>query len=203
MPSENQRIGDLVRRGVLLFSQSIPLPAPTLVSAIAAAVIAKALDLRDARISDVLGRELSLGHVPRIQPDDKELMLFYANNPLYPELAAEFEEEFLRNDFETLRRYYPLLHNALVLRREIPSLLFHEEIERRQFRKMALLYDELSRGYHEIEGDPDFEESVNRFATELLLVLSEVYEAVRDDLKDKENRAAFDIIDYIREVAFS
>lgn len=201
MNSGNQRIGDLVRRGILLFSGVAAIPAPALVAAVSAAAITKLLDIHQRRVTEILSAELTLPHISRVQPDDEQVALFFARNPVYPQLEQQFDEEIRAKNIRRLRDLYPLVHNALILQKQVPALLYHAEIEGKQYRKMALQYEQLVHGYKGIEGNPEIERVANHFAGELLEVLQDIYGAVKDELKDKKNRFAFDTIDYIIEVA--
>ena len=97
--------------------------------------------------------------------------------------------------------YYPFLYSALVLKREVPLLLFHREIEEKKFRTLAENYQSLSHGYLALEGNVEAHGQINHFASQLLEILMEVYEASKEELKNKENRFAFDWIDYIRDIS--
>jgi len=201
MPARHEKIGELVQRGVLLFSSIIPIPASGLIAAVGAAVISKILEIHERRVTEILSSELSLAHVPYLEPKDGALLEFYRNNPIYPELARAFATEIKTEDLRQLRRLYPFLYNALILKRKIPNLLFHEEIEQKRYRELAEKYEQLSQGYRGIEGKAELEKKINRFAGELLEVILEVYDAAKGQLKTKDNRFAFDLIDYIREAA--
>ena len=201
MPARHEKIGELVQRGVLLFSSIIPIPASALIGAVGAAVISKILEIHERRVTEIVSSELSLAHVPYLEPKDGALLEFYRNNPIYPELARAFATEIKTEDLRQLRRLYPFLYNALILKRKIPNLLFHEEIEQKRYRELAEKYEQLSQGYRGIEGKAELEKKINRFAGELLEVILEVYDAAKGQLKTKDNRFAFDLIDYIREAA--
>jgi hypothetical protein len=204
MPSStNQRIGELVRRGVLLFAGSVPVPGSTFIAAIAAAALSKTMDLRDSRVSEVLGRQLELPHVPYVEPDDEQLLAFYRSNPLHPRLAGSFREEIASRDCRTLREFYPWLYGALVLKRDLPAILFHSELEAGEYRQLAVKYRDLAAGYEGILGKANVDEEVDRFAGDLLQVLNEIYAAGRAELLNKQNREAFDLIDFIKEVALT
>ena len=200
MPAKNEKIGELVRRGVLLFSQAVPFPASALVAAIGAAAVSKILEIHEKRVSEILSSELTLDHISYVEPTRPALMDFYVNNPLYPELAKEFSDEISKQDERRLRSLYPFLYGALVLKREIPNLLFHREIQQKQFRKMAENYEQLSRGFHGLEGDAALYDKINHFGGELLEVLNEVYEETKKEITTEKRKFAFDVIDYIREV---
>lgn len=194
------KVGDLVRRGILLFSGITPIPAASVIAAVAAALISKTLDVHHQRVTDALSEELSLTHISYAEPDDRDLLHFYTGNPLHPDLGTEFQKEIQNQDYAFLRKYYLYLYTAFILHREIPRLLFHHEIEDRQYRKVAEEYEALSRGFAGIQGTVELKNQVNHFAMEFLEVLNAVYEAARDELKTKDNRLQFDLIDYIREV---
>ena len=200
MGSGNQKIGDLVRKGILLFSGAA-LPAPALVAAVSAAVITKVLDIHQRRVSEILSTELTLPHVSRVEPDDEQVALFFARNPVFPELEQEFDPEIRGKNIRRLRELYPLLYNALILQKQIPALLYHSEIESKQYRKMAFQYEELVHGYKSIQASADAGSRISHFAADLYEVLSGAYAAARDELKDKKNRFAFDTIVYILEIA--
>ncbi len=190
-----------MQRGVLLFSSIIPIPASALIGAVGAAVISKILEIRKRRVIEILSSELGLAHVPYLEPKDESLLDFYRKNPLYPELAHAFATEIGAEDLRPLRRLYPFLYNALILKRKIPNLLFHEEIEQKRYRELAEKYEQLSLGYRGIEGNAELERKINRFAGELLELILEVYDAAKGQFKTKGNRFAFDLIDFIREAA--
>ena len=189
-----------MRKGILLFSGSL-LPAPTLVAAVSAAVITKVLDIHQRRVSEILSEELTLPHISRVEPDDEQIALFFARNPVFPELEQEFDPEIRGKNIRRLRELYPFVYNALILQKQIPALLYHSEIEAGQYRKMAFQYEELVHGYKGIQATADAGSKISHFAADLYEVLSEAYAASRDELKNKNNRFAFDTIDYILEVA--
>lgn len=199
--SDHERIGSLVRRGILLFAGYAPFPCSSLIAAVAAAVLTKTLDVADRRVSEALSRELELQHIPYVEPGHAQLLDFYARNPVYPDLAAEFRLEITARDLRSLSDWYPYLYSALILKRSIPALLFHKEIEEHRYRQLAVRYKELSQGYAAIGGKPEVEEEINHFAGELMEVLNEAYGAAREELINKDNREVFDLIDYIKEVA--
>jgi hypothetical protein len=201
MPSSNERIGAIIQQGITIFSRFVPFTASTLVSAIAAAVLTKILDQHEKRVSEVLSIELSASHVPYLNPDDTELLAFYEKNFLFPELRAQFEAELSSEDLPRLRQLYPYLYAALILKRQLPQVLFHREIEQKKFRDLALAYEELSRGYTAIEADGEFESNVNHFAGELLVVLDAAYEEFRKANKNPKHETIYDIIDLVREIA--
>ena len=203
MARANDRVASLIERGILLFSEIVPFPAANLVAAVAAGAISKIAEIHSRRVSEILSAELTLRHIPYVEPSDSSLLSFYKKNVLYSQLASEFAKEIENHDTRGLRRWYPFLYNALILKRQVPALLFHREIEEHRYRDLAESYANLSLGYERIEGDTKVEEDINRFAAELLEVLGEVYESARDELKNKENRLAFDLIDYIREASTS
>jgi hypothetical protein len=196
-------IGEVVRQRLLLFSKGIPIPAVNLVSAIAAAVLSKTLEVHQKRVSEALSQEIRLQHISYVQPDNKELLNFYNKNPIIPELAKEFEKEIKQKGWKSLRKYYPYLYSALVLKLEIPTLLFHQEIEQGEFRKMAIQYEQLARGYAAIEGKPALHRKINRFARQLLEVILEAYDTARKELPRNKNAIAYEILDLIREIASS
>ncbi len=200
MPSRNERIGSLLQQGVLLFSRIIPFPASTLVAAIGAAVLTKILEQHENRVSEVLSIDLSAGHIPYVNPNDEELLAFYENNFLFPELKTEFDSEINSKNMERLRQLFPFLYLALVLQRQLPSLLFHQEIEQKQYRDLAIQYEQLSRGYTTIEGSTEIKSNINHFASELLEVLTAAYEAIKKEKKGKENEIIFDLMDSILEI---
>lgn len=199
--SRYEKIGPIVQQGILLFSQVMPFPAAPLIAAIAAAILSKGFELKEKRVSEVLSYELRLQHVAYIEPDDAELLRFFKNNPLFPELAGQFATEIENGDIGRLRAWYPYLYSVLILKRQIPAILFHEALEQRNYRTVAEEYEQLSVGFKTIEGEVDLHLRINRFAAELLEVLNEVYEAVKEETENERNRLAFEIIDYIREVA--
>jgi len=201
MPDKIDRIGEVVRHGVLLLARVAPIPSPALVSAIGAAVISKIIDLHQRRVSEILSIELSLGHVSAIEPDSEALLAFFAENPIYPELAAQFHNEIRAGDFDYLRSFYPYIYGILILKRRLPALLFHAELEQKQYRKAAEKYAVLSKGYDSIQGDSEVENLINHVGSDLFEVINEAYEAVKDELRNKENQFVFEVIDYIREVA--
>lgn len=201
MAEQYGKVGDLVRRGILLLSGLTPIPAASVIAAVAAALVSKALDVHHQRVTQALSEELSLTHISYAEPDDTDLLHFYSRNPLYPEMAVVFQKEIQEEDYAFLRRYYLYLYAALILQRDIPVLLFHQEIVGKQYRKVAEEYEALSRGFIKIQGTVELKNQVNRFAAEFLEVLNAAYEAARDELKTNDNRLQFDIIDYIREVA--
>ena len=210
MPTSRfENIGAIIRQGVVLFARVVPIPAPALVGAIGAAAITKILEAREDRISEALSSELTLPHLSYLEPDDAELTQFYAANSIYPALAREFEQELKaearpaepRPGLESLRRWYPYLYSALILKRQIPALLFHQQIEAQQYRLLAQKHEQLSHGFLEISGDSNLNASIDGYGSEVWSVINAVYEAARDELKTKTNQLAFDIIDYILEVA--
>jgi hypothetical protein len=197
---EKEKIGELVRRGVLLFAQAVPFPSSTLVAAIGAAVVSKIVDLRRKRISEILSSELTLNHISYVEPHKKALLDFYGRNPLYPELAGEFAPEIKAQDIGRLRAVYPYLYSALVLKRKVPVIFFHQEMEHKKYREMAEKYERIAEGFEGIQGDAKLRDQINHFGGELLQVINEAYEAAKGELKTKDREFAFDIIDYIREV---
>jgi len=201
MPEDYEKVGSLVKRGILLFSGLSPIPAASLISAVAAALISKALMVYRQRLTEALSEELSLTHISYAEPDDDDLLAFYSRNPAYPELALSFQNEIQNEDYATLRRHHPYLYAALILKREIPELLFHQEIKKGEFRKLAEEYETLSHGFAKIQGTVELKNQINRFAGELLQVIDGVYDAVKDEMKTKDNQLGFDLIDYVREVA--
>jgi len=201
MPSKHEQVGNLVRRGVLLFSGIVPFPASSLVAAIGAAVISKILDIHERRVTEILSVELRLDHISYVEPNKDALLHFYSRNPVYPELAEQFSQEISLQNIDILLSYYPYLYSAFVLKREIPSLLFHREIEARQFRALAEDYQTLSRGYHSLEGNVEVQGQINHFGSQLLEVLMEVYEVSKDRLKTKKNQFAFEWMDYIHDIS--
>jgi hypothetical protein len=196
-------IGEVIKQGLLLFSKGFPIPAVGIVSSIAAAVISKSIEVHKKRVSDALAQELSLQHVSYVQPDDSELLNFYKKNPIYPSLAKEFDKEIKAKDWKQLLKFYPYLYSALILKREIPEMLFHQEIEDGEFRKLAMDYEQLSRGYAVIQGKPELKRKVNRFAGQLLQVLEAAYDSAKDKLPGKKTSTVFEVIDLIREIAAS
>lgn len=201
MPERYEQVGALVRRGVLLFSGLVPIPAATLIAAVGAAIVSRMMELHSARVTAVLSEELSLTHISYAEPDDSDLVRFYSSNPIFPELASEFQAEIGNNNVADLRNHYPYLYAALILKREIPALVFHQEILKKEYRKLAREYETLSRGFRRIDGTVELKTRVNQFATDLLQVIDAVYRAVEDEMKTKENQLSFEIIDYIRDVA--
>jgi hypothetical protein len=201
MPSGHEQIGEVVRKGILLFGSAFPLPAPTLVAAVSAAVITKLLDQHARRVSEVLSLELTLPHVSRIEPGNEQLALFFARNPLFPELEQEFGEEIRTKNVRRLRELYPVVHSALVLQRQVPVLLYGAELESRAYRSMALQYERLLRGYGQVQKNSELRKQSGRFATELWEVLEEIYGAIRAETKSKKNQFAFEVMDYILEVS--
>ena len=169
-------------------------------AAISAATITKLLDIHQRRVTEILSSELSLYHISTVEPDDEQVTLFFARNPVYPELEQEFDEEIRAKNIRRLRELYPLVHNALILKKQVPGLLYHAEIESGQYRKMALQYEQLVHGYKSVEGNAQIERMTGRFAQDLFEVLSEIYSAAKGELKNKKNKFAFDTIDYILEV---
>ncbi len=198
-----KNVGEVVRQGLLLFSQGIPIPAVNLVAAIAAAVVSKSLDVHQKRVSEALSQELALQHISYLEPDDSDLMSFYSKNPIYPGLAKEFAKEIKAKDWKQLRKLYPYLYSALILKREIPELLFHDEMEKGEFKKMAVQYEQLGKGFAAIEGKPQLRRKVNRFAGQLLEVLEEAYGALKKEWPRKKSTRALEIIDLVREIAAS
>ena len=196
-------IGEVIRQGLLLFSKGFPIPAVGIVSSIAAAVISKSIEVHKKRVSDALAQELSLEHVAYIQPDDEELLNFYKKNPVYPSLAKEFDKEIKSKDWKQLRKFYPYLYSALILKREIPEMLFHQEIENEEYRKLAEEYEQLARGYAVIQGKPELKRKVNRFAGQLLQVLEAAYDSAKDKIPGKKAGTVIEVIDLIREIAAS
>lgn len=203
MPAGKEKIGDLIQRGVLLFSQFVAFPASALVAAVGAAVVSKLVEIHHRRVTEVLSEQIGLKHISYLEPDPNTLLKFYKANQLYPGLSEQFEPELHNNDLDNLRRWYPYLYGALILKRQVPALLFHKEIEDGKYRELAENYEVLSHGYEVIQGDPEKQNQVNHFASELWEVIQEIYDAAKDELKGKENAFAFDLIDYIREVATS
>lgn len=198
-----KNIGEVVRQGLLLFSQGVPIPAVNLVAAIAAAVVSKSLDVHQKRVSQALSEELALQHISYLEPDNTDLMNFYKKNPLYPGLAIEFAKEIKAKDWKQLRKFYPYLYSALILKREIPELLFHDEMEKGELKKVAIQYEKLGKGYAVIEGKPELRRKVNRFAGQLLEVLEEAYGAAKKEWPRKKSTRALEIIDLVREIATS
>ena len=203
MPVAAEKIGEVVRQGLLLFSKGIPIPAVSLVSAIAAAVITKSIEVHRKRVSDALSFQLELQHISYVQPDRIKLLAFFKKNPIYPELAAEFDKEIKTKNWKELNRLYPYLYSALVLENQIPLLLFHKELENGEFRKMALAYEKLAKGFTELNEKPQVRTKVNRFGAQLLEVLSEAYGAARKEMPRKNETIALEVIDLIRELASS
>lgn len=201
MATQSEKIGSVVQKGILLLSKYLPLPAPAIVAAVSAAAITKILDLREAKITEILSIELNLSHISYVNPDNSELLAFYSRNPIFPELASEFQKEIQSKDFRTLRRFYPLLYGALILKRQVPTLLFHQEIESKQYRNLAMKYEELSKGFSQIDGHADAQNSIDELARDFIEVLSEMFIAAKKELKGKDNQLIFDVIDYVREVA--
>jgi hypothetical protein len=201
MPSTNERIGAIVQQGIVIFSRYVPFSASTLVSAIAAAVITKILDQHEKRVSEVLSVELSPSHIPYVNPDNAELLAFYEKNFLFPELASEFEQELYTGNISKLRQLYPYLYSALVLERQLPTVLFHKEIKEKKYRDLAQQYEELSQGFTSVEANAELESNINHFAGELLVVLDAVYEAFRKENKNNQLEAIYDLIDLVRELA--
>lgn len=201
MASGDNRLADLIHQGVLLFSQIVPFPASELVAAVSAAAISKIIGLHKEHVSEILSAELLPDHISFVEPDDAGLIRFYSKNPLYPDLAAEFNKEISEHDERKLRRMYPFLYNALILKKQVPLLLFHDQIEKKQYRRLAANYEAISHGFAEIEGNIKVETEINRFAVDLLRVINDVYAASEEQLKNSDNRLVFEIIDYIREVA--
>ena len=200
MPAGKEQIGDLVRRGVLLFSQAVPFPAAGLVAAASAAAISKILAIHERRVSEILSAEVTLDHISYAEPDSQELTRFYSANTLFPQLAAEFSSEIQKGDLKRLRELYPFLYGALILKKETPSLLFHREIQEQQFRQLAEKYEHISQRYKSIEGNMELEKQINHFGGQLLEVLNEVYDAGKKELKIEKREFAFDVIDYIRDL---
>jgi hypothetical protein len=87
----------------------------------------------------------------------------------------------------------------LILKNEIPTLLFREEIENEEFRQMALDFEKLSKGYSVINAKPAYRNKVNRFAGQLLEVLNEAYAAGRKEFK--KDHIALEVLDLISEIA--
>jgi hypothetical protein len=199
--SPPEKIGSIVQQGILLFAELVPFPAASLVAAVTAALFAKGFELHNRAVQEILSYELQLQHIAYIEPDDSELLSFFSKNPLFPELAAEFAHETQVRDFRQLRKWYPYLYSVLILKRQIPVLLFHQLLEQRKYRKLAEEYEQLSLGFKAIEGNTELHLKINHFAADLLEVLNEVYEAVKEETEDTRNKLAFEIIDYIREVA--
>ena len=170
---EKEKIGEIVRRGVLLFAKAVPFPSSTLVAAIGAAVISKIVDLRKKRISEILSTELTLNHISYVEPHKKALLDFYGRNPLYPELSSEFSPELKAPDLLRLRAMYPYLYSALVLKRKVPVLFFHKEIEQKKYREIVEKYEKISRGFEGIQGDAKLKNQINHFGGELLQVINE------------------------------
>src|SRR5262249_33336210 len=152
MPAGKERIGGLVQRGVLLFSQFVAFPASALVAAVGAAVIGKVVEIHHRRVTEVLSEEIGLKHISYLEPDPDTLLKFYKANQVYPGLSDQFEPELSNHDLENLRRWYPYLYGALFLKRQVPALLFHKEIEDGKYRELAENYEVLSRGYEVIQG---------------------------------------------------
>src|SRR5262249_23741656 len=165
-------IGEVVRRGVLLLARVAPIPSAPLVSAIGAAVISKIIDLHQRRVSEILSIELSLGHVSAIEPDSEALLAFFAENPVYPELASQFHNEIRAGDFDHLRSLYPYVYGILILKRRLPALLFHAELEQKQYRQAAEEYAALSKGYYSIQGDSEVENLINHVGSDLFEVIN-------------------------------
>lgn len=201
MASGNEKIGELVRRGILLFSSVISFPASALVAAVSAAVITKILGIHQRRVTEILSIELTLPHISRVEPDDEQVALFFARNPAYPEFEQQFDPEIRKKDLRRLRELYPLVHNALILKKQIPALLYHVEIENKWYRSMALKYEALVHGYSGVAGNPAVGEKIDHFAGDLFEVLAEIYKASEDEFKTKKNKFAFDMIDSILELA--
>jgi len=197
------KLARLIQQGILIFSEVVPFPASTLVAAVSAAAISKMVELHQEHVAEILNMQLLPDHISFVEPTNSELMAFYGNNALFPKLASEFEAEIKSHDFGKLRHMYPYLYNSLVLKKQVPLLLFHEQIEKGQFRNLAATYEALSRGYAEIQGNVKVQEGMNRFGADLLAVLNEVYGASEKELKKSGNKLIFEIIDYIREVAES
>jgi hypothetical protein len=201
MATAKRGIAEIIQKGVLLFSEIVPFPASSLVAAVSAAAIAKMVGLHKEHVSEILSTELFPEHFSYVEPDEEALFRFYRDNQLFPDLATEFTEEIAAHDSQKLRRIYPFLYNALILKKQVPTLLFHKQIEQRQYRSLAANYEALAHGYAEIKGDVKIERQINHFATDLLKVLNDIYAASEDELRTPGNHLIFDVIDYIREFA--
>ena len=200
MPSREERIGSLLHQGIIFFARIIPFPASSLVAAIGAAVLTKILQQHQAHVSEVLSIDLSAGHIPYVNPDDEELLNFYQDNFLFPELKTEFELEINSKDLTRLRSWYPFLYSALVLQRQLPMLLFHKQIQQKKYRALAIQYEQLSRGYSIIEANAAIKSNINHFGQKLFEVLIAAYPEIKKELKDKENQIIFDLMDSILEI---
>jgi hypothetical protein len=201
MATATPRLAHLIQQGVLLFSQVVPFPASTLVAAVSAAAISKMVELHKEHVAEILNMQLLPDHIAFVEPSDSELLDFFRTNRLFPKLAMEFEAEIENRDMARLRHIYPYLYNCLILKKQVPLLLFHEQIEKAQYRNLAATYEALSRGYAEIHGDVRVQDEMNQFGADLLAVLSEIYGASEKELRSPDNKLIFEIIDYIREVA--
>ena len=82
-------------------------------------------------------------------------------------------------------------------------MLFHQEIEDGEFRKLAVEYEQLARGYAVIQGKPELKRKVNRFAGQLLQVLEAAYDSSKDQIPGKKATTVLEVIDLIREIAAS
>jgi hypothetical protein len=200
MPSREERIGSLLHQGILFFARIIPFPASSLVAAISAAVLTKILQQHQTHVSEVLSIDLSPAHIPYVNPDDEELLNFYADNFLFPELKTEFELEINSRDLNRLRVWYPFLYSALVLQRQLPTLLFHKEIKQKKYRALAILYEQLSRGYSGIEANAAIRTNINHFGQKLFEVLTAAYQEIKNETKNKDNDIIFDLMDSILEI---
>jgi hypothetical protein len=200
MPSREERIGSLLHQGIIFFARIIPFPASSLIAAIGAAVLTKILQQHENHVSEVLSIDLSAGHIPYVNPDDEELMNFYQDNFLFPELKTEFELEINSKDLNRLRGWYPFLYSALVLQRQLPTLLFHKQIQQKKYRALAIQYEQLSRGYSIIEANAAIKSNINHFGQKLFEVLIAAYPEIKSELKDKENQVIFDLMDSILEL---
>jgi hypothetical protein len=200
MPSREERIGSLLHQGILFFARIIPFPASSLVAAIGAAVLTKILQQHQSHVSEVLSIDLSPAHIPYVNPDDEELLTFYQDNFLFPELKTEFELEINSKDLNRLRVWYPFLYSALVLQRQLPTLLFHKQIQQKKFRALAIQYEQLSRGYSGIEANAAIKTNINHFGQKLFEILVAAYPEIKSEIKDKENEYIFEIMDSILEI---
>src|SRR5439155_23667361 len=124
MATATPRLARLIQQGVLLLSEMLPFPASALVSAVSAAAISKLGELHRERVGEILNMQLLPEHISFVEPSDAELFEFYSNNRLFPKLAVEFETEIGNRDSARLRHIYPYLYNCLVLKKQVPTLLF-------------------------------------------------------------------------------
>lgn len=201
MPDRNEEIGELVRRGATLFSEILPFPVPNIIGAVSAAIITGIMDLKDQRTEEILSLELGFSHISYVEPDLHQMLQFYRENPLYPGLATDFQSELASGEMDLLRSWHPYLYGALILKRRVPQLLFHREIEERNFRALAEQYELVSRGYHSIQSHPNLRLETDRFSLELRPLIEGVYEAAKSEIQDKENRFVFEWIDWIRDLS--